>query len=109
MELNLEWSKSLTPDGLGPYLRDEVHNSIKNQGGISGLPGDVRRRLISTYEALYRVNEATRRLRESDDRSDAQEYVRLVNDFQSKGKDLPGMLEPLQPTSMKYRERRRRE
>ncbi|MGB8180420.1 MAG: hypothetical protein WCF63_09665 [Acidimicrobiales bacterium] len=93
MEMNLEWSKGLTLDGLGPYLRDEVHVYMKNRGGIGDLPDSVRRQLICAYEALYRLNESTRRLREGQDPLDNEGYGHLIEDFQTKAKDLPKTLE----------------
>jgi hypothetical protein len=93
MEMNLEWSKGLTVDGLGPYLRDEVHVFMKNRGGIGDLPEAVRHQLIYAYEALYRLNESTRRLREGCALADGQDYENLIDDFRLKAMDIPETLE----------------
>jgi hypothetical protein len=81
VELNLEWSRHLTHDGLGPLLRDEAHVRMKNRGSIGDLPEDAREQLILAYEALYRVNEATTRLQSGSSTPTPTSYAELAEEF----------------------------
>jgi hypothetical protein len=87
-ESNLTWSARLSTDEPGPYLRDEAQVAMKNRGWLGYLDEPLRRTIIESYNALYRLNDLTRRLREpsrTDQRPNdtVEDYREAIDAFQT--------------------------
>lgn len=81
-ESNLAWASHLSVEEPGPYLRDEAQVAMKNRGWLGLLSDDMRPSIVSAYEALYRLNELTRRVRHAEvNRPGAEEYADARGEF----------------------------